>query len=662
MQKAFKHIPWLSVVAALVALPLLVWAGPPQGLELPTPPAKRIPPFVKGQILLSVESGASTHGVAHAVGAKVLRSIGDGSIQLLGVKDGSVPSAVTALRGMRGVVFAEPNWLRTPHDVPDDAGYPLKWDLNNESLCGSSECSTPGTDMDWQEAYTLLGSGFDGSAVVAVIDTGIDFNHPDLDEKIWVNHGETANGIDSDDNGFVDDVNGYDFRSGDADPTDTYGHGTHVAGIALAETNNAIGTVGVGYSPNIQVMPLRVCDENGCPTSAIADAIYYAADNGADVINLSLGGTHASKAERRAVDYAWRKGLVLAASSGNNGARRVSYPAAFADVIAVGGTNWYDELAYYSNTGKALDVVAPGGEMTYLGDPAGIYSTMPTYAVYLTQQGYFMDYDQLQGTSMAAPQVSGLAALLFAAGVTDSNGDGKLNGEIRDIIETTATDLGPTGRDNSFGWGRINVYAALQEALGGAGDSPPNVTITDPNDDDSVSGTVIVTADASDDDAVMHVEFFVDGVSIDVDSDGTDGWSASWDTTTETEGYHAVTATATDTAAQTASHSIAVTVDNEPAAAVSVTGITPASMAAGKTEPVTIHGSGFDLNWVEVTFENGDGASPQAFSIVVSSSSTIFAIVTVKKGGKRRNRVWDVRVTNSDGSSAVLLGGFTVTP
>ena len=447
VERVLKCVPLPLALAALVALPLLLWATPAQGSAPPPSPPERTAPFVERQILLKAQAGVSSSEVAQAVGATVQRGIGDGSIHLLMLKDGSVGDAVQILRAMPGVVFAEPNWLRQLHG-PNDPDYGLKWDLNNDGhLCDGSDCATADADMDWEEAYTLLGSGFNGPAVIAVIDTGADLAHPDLDGNL---------------------VSGYDFLDNDPNPTDTYGHGTHVAGIAAAETNNSTGTAGVAYGANIEIMPLRVCDENGCPTSAIVDAIYYAADNGANVINLSLGGKIGSSSEEQAINYAWNKGLVIAASSGNDGAGRVSYPAAFANCIAVGSTNWHDLLAPYSNKGKDLDVVAPGGDMDKYDDPGGIYSTMPTYDVFLTTAySYDKFYDQLQGTSMAAPQVSGLAALLFAMGVTDADGDGKINDEIRDIIESTADDLGRPGWDREYGWGRINVYNAV------AGGPPP---------------------------------------------------------------------------------------------------------------------------------------------------------------------------------------------
>ncbi len=441
-RNVFRLLGLTLLLLTLVSAPISSAAPPPSG-----PGAE---PFVEGEILLQVKPGFSPSEMARAVGGTVLRSIGDGSIHLLKVAEGAVPAVVKALNDRPGVAFAEPNWLRQLHDAPNDTGYGWKWDLNNTgdaALCDGNDCPVADADMDWQEAYDYLGGSVSGSAIVAVIDTGIDLNHPDLIGKI---------------------VPGWDYLGLDSDPTDTYGHGTHVAGIALAGTNNGIGTAGVGFSPDIKVMPLRVCDSRGCPTDAIVAAIYHAADNGAKVINMSLGGGTPSSAEEAAINYAWDNGLVIAASSGNGSASSVSYPAAFENCIAVGSTSWDDTLADYSNTGSALDVVAPGGEMSALHDREGIYSTMPTYSVTLTSRryGYSMNYDWLQGTSMAAPQVSGLAGLLFATGVSN-------NSQVRQIIERTADDLGSNGWDSNYGWGRINVYNAVVDAGGGVGNLPP---------------------------------------------------------------------------------------------------------------------------------------------------------------------------------------------
>ena len=623
---------WVAPVGLQAARPF--FGGAPRDF----PPIIGLP-SVEGELLVGLAPGASLPEIARAVGARAERSFAHGNVHLLRLQEGSVGLAVHTLKSTSGVTFAEPNWLRSLHEAPNDDGYSWKWDLHNEgTVCGVEDCATADADLDWQEAYDYLGSSANQSAVVAVLDTGIDASHPDLDDRA---------------------TGGRDFLRGDAEPTDTYGHGTHVAGIALAETGNEVGAASVGYAADIRVMPLRVCDENGCPTSAIVDAIYYAVNAGANVINLSLGGRIGSAAEEQAIAYAWSQGLVVVASSGNDSRGRVSYPAAFALCLAVGSTDWHDGLASYSNKGNDLDVVAPGGAMSSYGDPGGIYSTMPTYDVYLTTAyAYSRDYDHLQGTSMAAPQVSGLAALLFAMGVPDKDGDGKVNDEIRDLIETTTDDLGKPGWDREFGWGRVNVYNAVRAAS--VSDEAPVVTIPQPPAGARVSGTVEVTAEAGDDRGVVTVEFFVDGSSIGLDGDSLGGWSAYWDTSTGLNGAHEVSAIAADTLGQKGSDAIVVTVENPSSSNVEVWSISPDSLRAGGEIDVIIRGAGFAAG-ADVTFEGGEGPAPQADNVTVGID-TIRATVSAKSGGPPRDSVWDLRVVNPGGAAGVLVGRFTVTP
>lgn len=287
---------------------------------------------------------------------------------------------------------------------------------------------------------TSLGGSLTGSAVIGILDTGVNPNHPDLSGKV---------------------LSGYDFVNNDNNPMDDDGHGKHVAGIAAAHGNNGTGVVGVAWGSNVKILPVKVCGPGGCPISAIVDGIYYAVNNGAHVINLSLGGRTGSTAEQVALQYALANDVLPICAAGNDGRKQVSYPAAFPECVAVGATNWSDGRAKYSNTGDPIELAAPGGDTE--DRKTGRSYILSTYH----DGGYVFMY----GTSMAAPQVAGLAALLHATGVRGAS-------TIRNRMTSTADDLGTSGRDRDFGYGRINVYRALNNITdggdGGGGDGGGN--------------------------------------------------------------------------------------------------------------------------------------------------------------------------------------------
>jgi subtilisin family serine protease len=253
--------------------------------------------------------------------------------------------------------------------------------------------------LDMVNAPEVWGRDYTGQGiVVAVVDSGVDYNHSDLDANIWTNTREIAgNGIDDDGNGYMDDVRGWDFVDRDNNPMDLNGHGTHVAGTIAAE-NNGSGVTGVAY--NARIMPVRVLNASGTgSTTSVAAGIRYAAYNGANAINLSLGGGYSSEIEA-AVRYAIERGSVVVMAAGNNGLSQPGYPARHATQwgIAVGAVDSNNRMASFSNRAGTtmLDyVVAPG---------VSVYST------YLNNT-----YRFLNGTSMATPHVAGIAALMLSA-------------------------------------------------------------------------------------------------------------------------------------------------------------------------------------------------------------------------------------------------------
>lgn len=277
---------------------------------------------------------------------------------------------------------------------------------------------------------------------------------PDLaGTSFWRNTDEIAgNLVDDDGNGYADDVNGWDFANQDAHPNDDNAHGTHVTGTIAQTTNNGYGVAGVAFGATI--MPVKVLSAGGSGTyDWIAEGIYYAVNNGADVISMSLGGSSGSATLQNAVAYAHNNGVVVIAASGNDGGA-VSYPAAYdAYVIAVGATQYNEVRASYSNYGASLDVVAPGGNtgVDLNGDDYADGVLQNTFGDTPVDWGYWF----YQGTSMATPHVSGLAALLLARNPSLTPD------EVQNVLQSTAEDLGTAGWDSQFGWGLIDAEAAL---------------------------------------------------------------------------------------------------------------------------------------------------------------------------------------------------------
>ena len=247
-------------------------------------------------------------------------------------------------------------------------------------------------------------------------------------------------------------VQGYDFVKDTDHPNDDHGHGTHVAGTIAQTTNNGVGVAGL--APRAKIMPLKVLSRRGSGTAAdIADAIRFAADNGAHVINMSLGGGMRSFVMQSAVRYARNKGVVVVCAAGNGGRRRVEFPAAYPGAFAVSSVGPTKKLAYYSSYGKELAISAPGGDKQLGGDEGAVLqNTIVPERVSATNL-----YLAFQGTSMATPHVAGAAALVISAGVTDP-------ADVESILKTTAQDVGPAGWDERYGAGILDAAAAVRTA------------------------------------------------------------------------------------------------------------------------------------------------------------------------------------------------------
>ncbi len=380
----------------------------------------------------------STHGVS-----AIYTSPYTGFRRLRTPDGETVTDMVDIYQANANVEYAEANYIAYAMKAPSDELYPYQWHLQNTRYGG----------IKTESAWTIsTGSG----AVVAILDTGIAYENYSEKNPAASNNRSYQQAPDLAGTFFVA---GYDFVNNDGHPNDdsVSGHGTHIAGTIAQNTHNGIGTAGVAF--NAYLMPVKVLDTYGAGTySDIAEGIIWATENGAHVINMGLGGTEPSTVLEEAIAYAYNRGVTLIAAAGNDGIGGVCYPAAYEDyVIAVGATRYDETLAYYSNHGLSLDLVAPGGDLNVdqNGDNYGDGILQQAYKISgssTTSWGYAF----MEGTSMAAAHVSGVAALLIA------NGNAVSPAEVRQALEFTAEDKGTAGWDIRYGWGIVDAYAALQ--------------------------------------------------------------------------------------------------------------------------------------------------------------------------------------------------------
>lgn len=366
----------------------------------------------------------------------------------------TVPQAISKLKQMADVVeIAEADHVLSAQVIPSDPSFPQLWGMNNTGQSSGSADA----DIDSPEAWDRhTGSR---NILVAVIDTGIQANHPDLAANIWTNPGEIAgNGMDDDNNGYVDDVRGWDYVNWDNDPTDDQGHGTHCAGTIGAVGNNALGVSGVCWQ--VSLLGLKFLNSSGSGyESDAAEAILYATDLGAKVTSNSYSGSGWSQVLKDALDQAGQAGVIHVAAAGNSGGNidlLAEYPAAYnsPSLISVAATTRTDALASYSNYGQqSVDLAAPGSD---------ILSTLPN-------GGYGFN----SGTSMAAPHVAGACALLmsYRPGITAA--------QARHLILSTAESK-PNLQGLCSTGGHLNVYNAMLAADDLFLTPPGNLSATGP--------------------------------------------------------------------------------------------------------------------------------------------------------------------------------------
>lgn len=451
---------------------------------------KAAPPAGYTQILVKARDNANETTLGDKIKAR--KGYKSDDVRGLGVRVITVPTAdasqlLNSLNGDANVDYVEVDGTAQALGTTNDPYFTngSQWHLSKIQAPAAWDISTGNT-----------------SQIVAVVDTGVNFNHPDLAGKLL--------------------SGGYDFIANDSDPTDENGHGTAVAGTLSPATNNALGVAGVSW--NTPILPIRVLDASGSGSySAIANGITYAADHGAKIINLSLGGTTSSTTLQNAVNYAWSKGCVIVAAAGNSGSSSPEYPAACTNVIAVSATDSNDARPSWSNYGSYVDISAPGTNICTL---------------YGSNQ-----YANWNGTSFSTPVVSGVLALMAS-----TNGNLNNSALVTALLNNT-DDIGTAGYDAYFGYGRVNAYKAVSaaKALISVDTVAPVAAVTSPTNGTTIKGTSQnISFSATDNVAVTKLQLIIDGTVMVTTTSSSATYT--WNTRSVSKGSHTIKAVAYDAA------------------------------------------------------------------------------------------------------------------
>lgn len=376
---------------------------------------------VPGQVLVKFKDGTPQNIIdaeTKRQNGKVTSKIDKLNVLVLRVPQSAEEKVVNALSQNPNVEYAELDYIATASMTPDDPDFSKQWGLSNTS--------TPNADIHATTAWeTTQGNG----TIVAILDTGVSENHPDLSSQV------------------VDRVNYSDSASDD----DIYGHGTHVGGIVAAITNNGMGVAGV--CPDCKLMSIKVLNDSGSGAySWIASGITYAASHGARVINMSLGGSQKSTTLENAVKLAWNNDVVVVAAAGNSGNPSKTYPGAYTNAIAVAATDSQDNKASFSEYGSWVDVAAPGVSIYSTWNDSTSGSTPYPVCVSATEC-----YKYASGTSMSTPMTSGVVALIWSTGRYTTAS------EVRGRLEATADKIPGTG--TYWSAGRINAANAVDDSF-----------------------------------------------------------------------------------------------------------------------------------------------------------------------------------------------------
>ncbi len=485
----------LALAVWLLLVPVSAQLLPPQTPQPPPPPpvflttaeqrqaielaAVRNLDYIPGEVVVKFRVGTTVIGQARALDAlrsrplpERLQWIADRTARLRVDGDLDSPAIAASLARQPEVEYAHPNWLLKTNQVPNDPQYGLRqWNLTAINMPGAWSIN-PGA----------------AGLTVAVIDTGMTTVNATYNFRTW---NGTANVVTSMPFAMSTDFDaariapGRDFVFWTGPVLDSDGHGTHVSATVAQSTNNSVGYAGIAYAA--RVMPLKAClsywdiqilrsesgvpgyaplDAGGCPNSAVVAAIRHAADNGAKVINLSLGGTNPSPASLDALNYAVGKGVFVAIAAGNefNDGNPTTYPASYAaqiqGVMAVGAVGRSLTRAPYSTTGSFVEIAAPGGNSADGGAAGVIWQVGLRESDFNPATIIFPRFDRYtdsakQGTSMASPHVAAVAALIIGQGITSP-------AAVEAILTMTARDLGAQGRDDDFGAGLLEPRSALR--------------------------------------------------------------------------------------------------------------------------------------------------------------------------------------------------------